>query len=161
MSVYLDGSGKTAVLSTNFDAGPKLVWSACCLGDGDHQLFVSLGLSPPDGSVAVDYFEYVVPYSTLSRKICSNRLCAFRVENLSGNGFDLLWAGPNATNVPKEAIIVDNSNPDIVFHTPSLWVRHVSARYFGGTMVSTSQPETSLSFSFEGVAIWYDFVSYT
>ena len=47
--------------STNFDNGPTLVWSAVNLGDGDHQFWVFVNLLPPNGSVAVDYFEYVVP----------------------------------------------------------------------------------------------------
>ena len=49
------------VNGTNFDDGPTLVWSADNLGDGDHQLWVLVALLPQNGSVAVDYLEYVLP----------------------------------------------------------------------------------------------------
>ena len=101
------------------------------------------------------------PYSTLSQELCSNRISDFRLENSSGNGFDPLWAGPNATNVPKEAIIVDNSSPDIVFSTPSMWSSFDDASYYRRSLSSTTQAGASLSFSFDGVAIWYDCVPYT
>ena len=101
------------------------------------------------------------PHSTLSKGLCSNRISAFRVEISSGNGFDLLWAGPNATNVPKEAIIVDNYSPDIVYSTPSMWSSVHDAQYYRESLSHTTQPGASLSFSFDGVAIWYDYISYT
>ena len=52
-NVALDG--------TNFDDGPTLVWSADNLGDGDHQLYMYVNSLQQNGSVAVDYVEYVVP----------------------------------------------------------------------------------------------------
>ena len=101
-------------------------------------------------------------HSTLSQELCSNKSFAFRVENSSGNGFDLLWAGPNATNVPKDAIIVDNTSPDIFFSKPSIWSRASdNTQYYKRSSSYTTQAGASLSFSFDGVAIWYDRVSYT
>ena len=101
------------------------------------------------------------PHSNSSQGLCSNRTSAFRVETSSGNGFDLLWAGPNATNVPKEAIIVDNSSPDIVYSTSSMWSSVHDAQSHRESLSYTTQPGATLSFSFDGVAIWYDCVSYT
>ena len=46
---------------TNVDDGPTLVWSVDNLGDGDHQLWVVINSLQQNGSVAVDYLEYVVP----------------------------------------------------------------------------------------------------
>ena len=46
---------------TSFDDGPKLVWNADNVGDGDHQLLVYISSLPPDGIIAVDHFEYVLP----------------------------------------------------------------------------------------------------
>ena len=101
------------------------------------------------------------PHSTLSQELCPNRIFAFRVEYPSAKGFDPLWAGPNATNVPKEAIIVDNSNPDIVYSNPSTWfIVHNNTLFYEGSSAYTTQPGASLNFSFDGVAIWYDCVSY-
>ena len=101
------------------------------------------------------------PYSTLSQELCSDRPSAFSIENSSGNGFDLLWAGPNAANVPKEAIIVDNSNPDIILSNASQWSSSNGVEYYRGSALTAIQAGASLSFSFDGVAIWYDCVSYT
>ena len=101
------------------------------------------------------------PYSTLSQELCSNRISAFRLENSSGNGFDPLWAGPNATSVPKEAIIVDDSSRDVVFSSYPKWNRYTHPLYYEGTFSYANDPGASLNFSFDGVAIWYDCVSYT
>ena len=46
---------------TNFDDGPILVWSAYNLGDGDNQLLLYVKSLQQNGSVVIDYFEYVVP----------------------------------------------------------------------------------------------------
>ena len=101
------------------------------------------------------------PYSSLSQELCFNSFAAFRVENSSGKGFDLLWAGPNATNVPKEAIAVDNSSPDIVLSNASQWSTSSGVSYYRQTTLYTAQAGASLDFSFNGVAIWYACVSYS
>ena len=62
MQFLLDLNSTVVSLNgTNFDDGPKLVWHADNLGDGDHQLWVVVNSLQQNGSVAVDYFEYVVP----------------------------------------------------------------------------------------------------
>ena len=101
------------------------------------------------------------PYSTLSQELCYNEISVFRIENSSGKGFDLLSAGPNAANVPKEAIIVDNSSPDIVFSNASQWSSSNGVEYYRGSALTAIQAGASLSFSFDGIAIWYDCISYT
>ena len=159
MTFDLDGSNTGVLLNgTNFDNGPTLVWSNDTLGDDDHRLSVYIYSLQQNGSVAVDYFEYVV---TLSQELCLNRISTFRVENSSGNGFDPLWAGPNATNIPKEAIIVDNTSPDVVYSHAWAWMNSDSARYYRSSLSYAMDVDGSLIFSFDGVAIWYDFVSYT
>ena len=102
------------------------------------------------------------PCATLSEESCSNRLSAFRVENSSKNGFDLLWAGSNASNVPKGAMIRGHIDSGIVLYGGSSW-RTVSdaPQYFGMGMAYTNQKDAWLSFAFDGVAIWYDCVPYT
>ena len=58
----LDGNGANVVLNgTNSDDGPTLVWSANGLGDGDHEIYLSVGPLQQNGSFAVDYLEYVLP----------------------------------------------------------------------------------------------------
>ena len=62
MQFRLDGSNANVSLNgTKLDDGPTLVWRADNLGDGDHQLWVVVNSLQQNGSVAVDYFEYVVP----------------------------------------------------------------------------------------------------
>lgn len=92
----------------------------------------------------------------MSQVSCSNNIASFRVENRSGQGFDLQWAGPNATNVPKEAIIVDNSSPDIVYSNPSQWGNVDNVQFYRRSLSNTNTAGASLSYSFNGVAIWYD-----
>ena len=98
------------------------------------------------------------PYSTWSQEPCSNKISAFRLEDSSGNGFDPLWAGPNAMNVPKAAITIDDLNPDVVLFNSTTWSRSKYSVNYGGTILWTTQPGASLNFSFDGVAIWYDCV---
>ena len=97
----------------------------------------------------------------MSQELCSNRIPAFRVENSSGNGFDPLMAGPNARNIPKEAIIVDNTSPYVVFSDPSMWSSASYSPNYNRSLSYTTKAGASLSFSFDGVAIWYDYISYT
>ena len=157
----LDGNGTNVVLNgTNSDDGPTLVWSADNMGDGDHQLYMLVGPLQQNGSVAVDYLEYVLPSLHFVPELCSDRFAAVRVENSSGKGFDLLWAGSNATNVPKEAIIVDNTSPNIVLSNASQWDSSGGVDHYGQSLLVTTQPGASFDFSFTGVAIWYACVSY-
>ena len=160
MRIKLDSNETTLSLDGTND-GTTLIWNADNLGDDDHQLLVHINSLPQNGSVVVDYFEYVVPLLHFVTRIVLQQVSAFRFENSSGKGFDLLWAGPNATNVPKEAITADNSSPDIAFSNLSLWRPSNSLEYFGSSISYTLHPGASLSFKFYGVAIWYDCVSYT
>lgn len=101
------------------------------------------------------------PYSLPTQLLCSNNLSAFRVENRSGRGFDLISSGPNAPNVPEEALTVDNNSPDIVFSDPSQWRRVDSVQYYRQGLSYTNVAGASLTYTFDGVAIWYDCVSHT
>ena len=76
---------------------------------------------------------------------------------MSGDPFDLLSAGPAAQNVPSQAITVDDSSPDIIYHNESQWIRESDALYYYNSGMSyTNITGSSLSYSFDGVAIWYD-----
>ena len=78
-----------------------------------------------------------------------------RIENDNNTGFDLLWVGPNATNVPKEAILVDSLSQDIQLSNSSQWQNSDDIRYYGGNTWQTSLHGASLTYTFEGVAIWF------
>jgi hypothetical protein len=92
------------------------------------------------------------PYFLISQDQCYDNS---RVENLSGKGFDLLWAGPNATNVPKEAVVVDNNNPGIVYYNTTQWSRADNVQFYSRSLSLTAAAGASLGYTFEGVAIWY------
>jgi hypothetical protein len=78
-----------------------------------------------------------------------------RIENSSGGGFDLLWAGTNATNVSKEATLVAGSGRDtgIVLSDATQWTHGSSgpdlARYKRGWL-DTTKAGASFSFTFNG-----------
>ena len=79
MLFRLDASNTNLVLnSTNFDDGPTLVWSADNLGDGDHQLYLSVSSLQQNGSVAVDYLEYVLPLLQSVPGVVFQQLCCFQ-----------------------------------------------------------------------------------
>jgi hypothetical protein len=103
----------------------------------------------------VDYFEYVIPFLQFATKRSFYNFDAFRVENSSGRGFDILCVGPNATNVPKEAVIVNNFSPDIVFSNASQWGDADNIQYDRQSLSFATRAGASLSYSFDGVAIWY------
>ena len=78
-----------------------------------------------------------------------------RITNDNNKGFDLLWAGPNATNIPKEAILVESSNKDIQLSNPSQWTNSNDTRFYEFNSWYTDLHGASLKYTFEGVAIWF------
>ena len=79
MQFRLDGNIQSMPLNdTNFDSGPKLVWNTNNLKDGDHQLYVYVTSLQQNGSIAVDYLEYVVPSLHLVTKVVFQREFCFQ-----------------------------------------------------------------------------------
>jgi hypothetical protein len=146
--------------STIDDDGATPIYHADSLEDGDHQLagelFVdALGLR----NFSIDYFECVVPSFP---RIGADDLAASRIENQSGGGFNLLNAGPTAQNVPAQAAIVDNTNSEVIHQTKSRGMfNFVDFRTYRTSESFASFFGESLSYSFDGVAIWYDPVFHT
>ena len=133
------------------------MYHATDMEDGDHQLY---GLLYVTGApFEIDYFECVMPFSQGQP---ANNLATSRIENSSGGGFDLLSAGPAAQNVPTRAVTVDNNSADIIFHSESMWKHDSNGIYYYDKTISYTQTlGSSLSYSFNGVAIWYDYPSHT
>ena len=80
MDIELDENSSTTVSlnGTSFDDGPTLVWSADTLGDGDHQFYLVVGSLQQNGSVAVDYIEYVLPLLHFVTRIVFQQFCCFQ-----------------------------------------------------------------------------------
>ena len=98
--------------------------------------------------------------STPSQVQCANNLATSRIENSSGLGFDPLNAGPTAQNVPAHALIVDNIDPAMIYHDKFQWLSRSDYVDMYASVSYTSIPGASLSYSFDGVAIWCDCVSH-
>ena len=96
-----------------------------------------------------------MPCSAPSQIHCANNLRGSRIENLSGDGFDIPNAGPTAQNVPAQAVIVDNTDPAIIYHNKSLWFDYSdTVRDYRNSLSLTRTKGASLSYSFDGDAIW-------
>ena len=130
------------------------------MDDGDHQL--TGRVSQLNGTFFyMEYLECVCPCPTPSQVQCADNLAASRIQSLSGDGFDLLSTGPTAQNVPAQAVIVDNTDPGIIYHNESRWLHYSdSAGDYRRSVSYGFTKGTALSYSFDGVAIWYDSVSH-
>lgn len=79
---------------------------------------------------------------------------SLRLENTAGTGFDPIWAGTNATNVPKEAIVVNNADSNVRFSDNPTWNASSNARFYSPSTRHTRKNGASVTYTFEGVAIW-------
>jgi hypothetical protein len=77
-----------------------------------------------------------------------------RLEVRAGTGIEPMWAGTNATNVPKEAIVVDNADANIRLSDISLWDTEQQTRFYSPSSLVATKRGASLNYTFEGVAIW-------
>ena len=162
MAMGLDGNTTGLSLNdTTFADGVKEIYRVENMDDGDHELLGRVD-RPSSGSFLLDHFE-CRPCSTPFQVQCANDLAASRIETSSEDGFDPLSIGPTAQDVPAQAIIVDNIDQAIIYHNQSLWSvpsSAISVSDYGGSVSWTWTPGASLSLSFDGVAIWYDWISH-
>src|SRR5258706_11608279 len=161
LSLWLDGVyGSMHLNDAIFTDGVMQIYRAENMEDGDHQLTGSVSTS---GEFLLDHFECDCPCPTPYQVKYANNLAASRIDNSSGDGFDLVSAGPTAQNVPAQAVIVDNIDPAVIYdHRESQWFDGSDGIGDYGRSVSSSlTPGASLSYSFDGVAIWYECVSHT
>ena len=77
-----------------------------------------------------------------------------RVESRAGTSTNPKLAGTNATAVPKEAAVIDNTDTNIELSDTSLWDRRRSTRYYSPRLLVATKRGASLTYTFEGVAIW-------
>jgi len=71
----------------------------------------------------------------------------------AGTGIDPVLAGINATEVPKEAKVVNNVEANLQYDT-SLWKDRRATRFYSPSSLVTVTRGASLTYTFEGVAIW-------
>ena len=91
-----------------------------------------------------------------------NHLAPYRIDSSSGGSSDPLNSGPTAQSVPTHALIVNNDSPEITFHNET-GLRHIinDVRNYKGDISVLRTKGELLSYSFDGVAIWYEGVSHT
>ena len=94
-------------------------------------------------------------------KTVSSQPHRFRIENSSGGGFDFISNGPNSPDVPAQAVTVDNTSPDIILQNASQWTLTADIACYEKTRWWSTIPGASLSYSFSGIAIWYDCIPHT
>ncbi|CAE6477596.1 hypothetical protein ACGC1H_002378 [Rhizoctonia solani] len=135
--VYLDGDQTGEVVLSNASSlqYQKLLWSKYNLGPGDHQIIISH--AGTDGQyIGLDYFV---------------------IE--SDHGFTPSQAGPAASSIPSEAVTIDDNDLTYVSYSagwdPAVQTSQYHAFHFKNTMHRTSQPGASVSFKFNGTAVWY------
>ncbi|GAB1527982.1 hypothetical protein RhiTH_011171 [Rhizoctonia solani] len=134
--VYIDGDDKGDMVLSNSSSAQyqQLLWSKSNLGPGDHEIVISNAGS--DGQVMG--LDYLV------------------IE--SDHGFTSAGAGPAASSIPPEAIIVDDNDLNLITYTGwDTTVYSSRGRFFHykNTMHRTNQPGSFLTFKFNGTAVWY------
>ncbi|KAG8717270.1 hypothetical protein FRC09_014545 [Ceratobasidium sp. 395] len=143
VSISLDGSPFTNVSWT--DIGPNVeyqqqMWSSGPIIPGDHQ--VTLGnFDRNDRSIGLDYFA---------------------VTPLDGStGITPQRFGPGASEVPPNAVIVDDRS-DAISYSGVSWgyqtsgpSQDVQGLFFNNTETWSDTPGSSCSFTFNGTGVWY------
>ncbi|CAE6416089.1 unnamed protein product [Rhizoctonia solani] len=134
--VYIDGDNKGDMVLSNSSSTQyqQLLWSKANLGPGDHQIVIS---NAGSGGQVMG-LDYLV------------------IE--SDHGFTSAGAGPAASSIPSEAIIVDDNDPNVITYIG--WDKIVYPSrgrffYYKNTMHRTNQPGSFLTFKFNGTAVWY------
>ena len=77
-----------------------------------------------------------------------------RLENAAGAGFDPRNTGANATSIPQEAVVVEDTDSSIQYSPSFQWDMIRDVQYHGPTLMRTNQNGTSVTFTFEGIAVW-------
>ena len=157
----LNGDVLPGLNLTNVDNGPLPIFTASNLADGDHQLLGRVQVISQLAFAALDYFECVVSLISLRQEWLAEIFAADRIQNSSGGGIDLLDAGPNATNVPEDAVIVNDNSSEIIRSNNFQWFQLNDIEGYEQTFSATVTRGASLSYSFNGLAIWYGCVSHT
>ncbi|KAH7320483.1 hypothetical protein B0J17DRAFT_633724 [Rhizoctonia solani] len=140
--VYIDGDQKGEEVRSNASSlqYQQLLWSKYNLGPGDHQIVISH---------AANILGWIIS--------CS-------IE--SDHGFTPSHAGPAASSIPPEAVTVDDNDLTRVSYSagwdpniqdlklPTKRSQYYSFHY-SNTMHRTDKPGESVSFKFNGTAVWY------
>ena len=85
---------------------------------------------------------------------CSLTYSGLRLENTAGTGFDPSFCGTNATSIPQKAVVVEDNDSSIQYSPSFQWAPELGPQYHADRTSGTTQNGTSVTFTFEGVAVW-------
>jgi hypothetical protein len=77
-----------------------------------------------------------------------------RLENSAGTGFGPHDSGANAASIPQQAVVVEDTDSSIQYSPSYQWDTIYDVQYHGPNMTRTNRTGTSVTFTFEGVAVW-------
>ncbi|KAF8600732.1 hypothetical protein BDV93DRAFT_608509 [Ceratobasidium sp. AG-I] len=107
----------------------QLVW-AKNVSDGDHQLVIQHA-GPVNTNIMIDY-----------------------VTLQSNGGYVSSTSGPAASSVDSSALIIDDTDPRLVF-SPNHWRFVTEGMFYNKSSWITQTPGASAQLTFNGTAIWY------
>ncbi|QRV91961.1 transmembrane protein [Ceratobasidium sp. AG-Ba] len=138
----LDGQPNTNVTWTNTGTTTQyqqLLWSAGGLDSGDHSLVIG-NSDQNNRSIGLDYLA-ITPWE--------------------GTDITPQRTGPGASPVSPHAVVVDNENNGVLY-SGSAWEPYITGAdgknqhmYFNDTEHCSTTPGASLSYTFNGTALWY------
>ncbi|CAE6519661.1 unnamed protein product [Rhizoctonia solani] len=133
-TIFLDGAKGETVYSNDSTQFQQLLWSKNNLGLGDHQIVIS---NAGKGSESVG-LDFIV------------------IE--SDHGFTPSYAGPNASSIPSDAVIVDDTDTNHI--TYDGWDTQVFESsddmfFYNNTLHRTDVRGSFVTFKFNGTAVWY------
>ncbi|KAF8600539.1 hypothetical protein BDV93DRAFT_510735 [Ceratobasidium sp. AG-I] len=109
------------------------MWSITGLAEGDHQIALTNMGTPTSAMMGVDYFE-VTPGSD---------------GTIIPAGY-----GPGASTIPSGAVLVDDTK-DSISYSSSWESWYHPGFYFGETQHGSGVPGSTITFKFNGTAVWY------
>lgn len=136
-SVYVSIDGLPAEVTQypSTTAKRQLIWFMSNLDEGDHQLIISRGGGdlPEGSSISLDYYDLTYQTSTRPSVL-----------------------GPGATNAPLD-FLIDDGHDHITYEGSwsAMQPNTQQSFYYGGLQHTTTTPGSSLTFSFNGTAVYF------
>ncbi|KAF8602901.1 hypothetical protein BDV93DRAFT_508911 [Ceratobasidium sp. AG-I] len=138
--VSIDGGERQRAINYGTPAFQQVLWTGTNLVEGDHQIIITRDADSSDWWTTLDYLQL--------------RILFFRVSNPDDWRPSLM--GPGAASIPEGAFLIDDDHSHVNYQgTWSAMDSTDRSFFFGGLEHTTTTPGDSLTFSFNGTAVWY------